>query len=331
MQKPAAQRTLCRHDEAVLNIILHLGAHKTASTYLQDRLAAAETAMQAHGTEVCLPSRIRGDIAEARAGVGRLRPILRKPRSFFVEAVAKLVSDAADRGVTRLVISEENILGNMDTLLLDAPFYHRAGARLADLMPVFDGHAVTLALSVRNYATFYASVWGFLIREQFDPFDQAMQARLMARQGEWPGLVQALQSSAPGVPVVIWKYEDFGRLHHQIFDSLVGPDAAGLIEKSDYRPLLGPSRRAVRRLYALAEEREVTPDDVKRVLRVQSKSKGLVRYDPWGDAARKALTQRYRRDVQAIAAQGGVRLLATTKPASCPPRNAARETERNEQ
>jgi len=298
---PAPRALLATKDRPEpMQIVLHIGAHKTASTYLQDRLAAHRDALARAGVALATPPDIRGRIETARARLGPLRLVAGRSRRLLVRAVAETVADAAAAGAARLLLSEENVLGPMDPLLDDAPFYKRAGDRLADLMAVLAGHDVTLALAVRNYGSFYSSVWGFRIREGYVPFGADLKARLLARSGEWPDLVARLAGAAPGVPLTIWKYEDHGALEARLLRCLTGTEID--IPPAGYHPLRGPSRKAVRRLEALAADGPVTPEIVARVLKVQSTAKGLPRYDPWTDDERRALTRRYRADVETIRA-----------------------------
>lgn len=87
-----------------LDINIHIGAHKTASTHLQRLLLRNAARLSAKGCAYFGPNRLRHDL--------RLPPLC-VDRPANARVIAPLVSDlrnAAARG-QKLVVSEENILG----------------------------------------------------------------------------------------------------------------------------------------------------------------------------------------------------------------------------
>ena len=294
-----------------MEVILHVGAHKTASTYLQLRLARSADHLAAHGIRAIVPAKLRERVSAAQTPLNPLNRVGRVRRGRQMAAIAELVREAEADGVARLVISEENLLGIMDPIVDDGAFYERAGGALAALWPSLARHRPRVALAIRSPASFYVSVWGYLLRRgRYVPFDaRARRAALEADRG-WADLVGDISAALPpGAAMTVWRYEDFARLEPAVLAELAGPAAPGLAPVLQH-PLPGPTARAVRRLETIART-EGPPDEktILRVLRVQTKAKGYKAYDPWTPGERDLLEQRYAGEVARIRAMPGVRFL----------------------
>lgn len=284
-----------------LKIVLHLGAHKTASTYIQTRLDDTRAELAHRGVALALVPEIRAAIKAKLDKPRLLRLTSSRPSALMASEIARQIALAADHGVQRLIISEENLLGPMNRLLRPVPVYDFAARRLTALLPHVQAHDLSIAISVRNYATFYRSVWGFEIREYYRPFDASLKAQLMGRKGEWVGMIQGVtRVFGAEVPVMLWTYEDFPVIEQKVFAALVEAEKGIRIEPSAQRPLQGPSAAAIRRLDRIAGTEPITPQIVKRVLRVKSQDKGFAAYDPWSKEERSRLDARYIEDLGAI-------------------------------
>jgi hypothetical protein len=90
-----------------IQIILHAGAHKTASTRLQNRLLENEHLFAKTGCSYLGPERIRDEFGTLWRALGR--------SDSPAEQKIKLAALAAGR--SRLLISEENIIGGFKDLM----------------------------------------------------------------------------------------------------------------------------------------------------------------------------------------------------------------------
>src|SRR5699024_2382731 len=95
------------------------------------------------------------------------------------------------------LFSDENILGNSANVMR---MYQKPAAALK----YFADCDLELFMAIRSYATFLPSAWGErLWRHPFEPFEPHLPAR------RWTDVVVDLQAALPGVPIHLWRYEDY--------------------------------------------------------------------------------------------------------------------------
>jgi hypothetical protein len=198
-------------------VVLHLGAHKTASTHLQQALKRARPEM---ATRVLVPDDLRKD------GL-RLQDWLHPG---VQDAAHEGALRAAFAGAGRLVISEENILGQVPGVFHRGagPLYPRAGERLQKLARVLPPGPVTLALALREGTGFLASCYSqALMAGRVAPYGVLFGALDPVEPG-WDGLVDALMAALPGATVVIWDHADWPAVAPEVGALLLGSGAPAL-------------------------------------------------------------------------------------------------------
>ncbi|MCC5971230.1 MAG: hypothetical protein JJU15_14905 [Pararhodobacter sp.] len=199
-----------------MQIILHIGAHKTASTHLQHGLARARPALQAQGVAVFGPDQLR------RRGLGL--PEYLSAAEEDPDHGARLRAAFA-QPCERLVLSDENILGSAHNveLIRTARFYDRAAHRLERLAALLPPGRLMLALGIRNPAGFLASAYVQRLMsgrlERFEDYAQALDpARL-----QWSELVARVRTVLPDAAWSVWRYEDYPGNAPAVLQTLLGP------------------------------------------------------------------------------------------------------------
>jgi len=185
---------------------VHVGAHKTATTHLQDTLAARRTALQALGVDYLTREALRGlRLPVAAEGRFAWRRRLGWPLRRRLESrIAPLRS-----GPACVALSEEDLLGSCAELL-DWPFYPRAGRRLA-AFAALAGHAeVEIFLSVRGFAGVLPSAYVQVLRWRAVPGGFApIRAAALARPPSWAELARRLARALPQARLTVWRAEDY--------------------------------------------------------------------------------------------------------------------------
>lgn len=204
-------------------LTIHLGAHKTASTHLQQSLKVAQDALQAGGVFLADPSMLRDEgpipLAQALAeGPGRAGDKASR------EALARL-RDACPH----LLISEENILGGTARGKLFSSrglIYPFAVRRVRQVIALAGGGPATLFLGLRDPASFLVSA--FALQLSFGNeivLSDYLGGRNPARLG-WAGLVRRLAEIPEVARLVVWRYEDYAALRPQILARMLPQDLA---------------------------------------------------------------------------------------------------------
>lgn len=247
---------------------IHIGAHKTATTHLQNTLTAIRPRLVARGVDpIPLMALRRAEIAQAlnaRRIATRL-PIL---RGVVAKRILTELLDPLREGPETVVLSEEKLIGAPRRVFGD-PFYPMVEHIIPTLATLGTRADVTLFLSIRNFHAQLASTYAQELRVLPPPeggFD-SIRARVVAKPPSWFDLARRIRKAAPTTPLRIWRQEDYRDHRHAIVSALVGCDTGPLPDLADPVRTKSPSLEAIREAEALpktlsAPERRRIVDDI---------------------------------------------------------------------
>ena len=296
-------------EEHAPKVVVHLGAHKTASTYLQARLAKSADALRQLQVGYVDQKSFRQMIDRA----GGLRRCQYRFAVLSQRALRKalngMIRQQHDLGARRIVLSEENILGNLADFETSQKFYPAAGARLRVICEALRGCDLELALSIRDYTTFLPSVWSHLVlRNGYRRFDPGIAQSYLCRGRGWAELVQDIQRAAPGIPITLWTYEHLAEAENDILQTLAGAGSGLAIKPLRWRALPGLSAAAVERIEDLVRAGQTpSAERVRMIANSFNKLDGHGRYTPWAEGTAKRLSERYANDIERIERIAAVR------------------------
>lgn len=279
---------------------LHLGAHKTATTYLQTRLEMSADVLSAFGVRVVLPEEMRSftGLAFAKNRQTSLRQQLAawKGRSALSAELAEIERSAPPT----ILISEENIIGNSRQILRTGKLYHQARQRLRTLPKHLNSERTEIFIAIRSYANFFASCHAQVIRSgRFKTWDEYDADRLAALPRHWQDLVADIRAILPRATLTIWRFEDLDQVGDRVLSMMTGM-TPNWIKGRDERPMQSLSAEGMARLVDLAQQREVMPADIAKIMAETNSRDGYSRYDPWSSAEREALDTAYEADWRAL-------------------------------
>jgi hypothetical protein len=290
-------------EDPEFQIVLHLGAHKTATTYLQSRLGRSAELLRENGVCYVRVGELREAVLSVRDRTSLPNRIAAVRNWRTAGVYRRYLREAEDAECRRLVISEENLLGSLAVLVKTGFFYHAIQKRLEPVFKGLNGRPVTALLAVRSYDTFMASVWSQLIRnEGYCKIDEEIKARLLAVPRGWVEVIQDIISALPaGSQLRLWRYEDFIKDDTEVISALVGAENCNHVAQIAQHMLPRLSVRAMKRLDELSRNGMPTgPENVKRVGKRFSKEKGFKPYSPWTDEQIGILSKRYEEDIARI-------------------------------
>jgi hypothetical protein len=293
-----------------MNTILHIGAHKTASTHVQMTLKRSSVALASAGIDYFGPERTR-----------RKQDALRLPELLNDDGIEARSGRAHARGVFArsagdLVISDENILGMAHGLRMirEGRFYPGAAQRLARLAETLPDRPLRLGLALRDPAGFLASAYcQRLCAGKFLTWDDFIAGTDPAGM-LWSDLLARLRAVMPGLHWLVWTFEDYIRAPETLVPALLDrPGFPAVVKRKLEHP--GLSAAAQASLMAEVAHGLLDPDDETAVkaragtLRMDwSKDAGHAGFQPWSAEALARSREAYAQDLQRIAAQPGVRL-----------------------
>lgn len=277
-----------------MDIVLHIGAHRTATTTFQSYLRRHLPELARMGIGVWGPLRtrkgllsgIRPDAPNLAAAGAHLRAQLQRRRA---------------AGLGTLLISDENILGSVQANLKDRQLYAGLDARLGAYAQAFDGQVTRIVLSIRSLDAWWGSVAAYGIGRGAPPLSRKARHEIALSERSWQDVVTEVARAFPGAELRVQPFE--GR-PEPLFLA-----ATGQIGPTDAAP----------------EWRNAAPDltSLRAILRKRGLAHllplGAGRWEPFTDEERSALRERYEDDLFWLrAGAGGLATIRENQPQGAP-------------
>lgn len=190
-----------------MDVILHLGAHRTATTTFQhymrdhhDRLAADDVCFWGpHRTRRSVfPGLFRSSTAPkgrnvAQRAEGRIRMFAKQ---------------AQGKGVRQLLVSDENLLGTCIQNIRTGRLYPAAGERTARISAAFGGRLRRIVLSIRSPDLWWASAAAMTVSRGHPIPTKAKFAAIADHPRSWRDVIADLACAAPGAEIEVLLFED---------------------------------------------------------------------------------------------------------------------------
>jgi hypothetical protein len=201
---------LAQRGLGLLEVILHIGAHRTGTTTFQRALQQNQHNLSKNGVVVWGPRITRG---------GRFSGLLRgmdsdaRETERLVKRNAGIISIELDRmdkaRQHSLLVSEENILGSMGANLSATRLYPRLDERLARFGQAFGDAVKTVGLTIRPYEDYWASSMAYAIKAGHPVLGPDDLDRLVTQPRGWRRVVGDVAAAFPRAEIKVW---EFGRL-----------------------------------------------------------------------------------------------------------------------
>lgn len=225
-----------------MDVILHIGAHRTATTTLQRVLGQNQARLRANGVTYWGPKRTRGGLFSGL--LGDAGPILPWQADQIVRATGLVRMETMQleqAGYRALIVSEENILGTVRENLWRGALYPEAAARLDRFRAPFAGLAGTIAIGLRCYDAYWASAMAFALAKGGPAPDAEVTARLIDQPRRWRDLITEAARAFPDARILVWSYEGLGARPEAQLRAMIGaiPDLSGLRDWHNAAPTPG--------------------------------------------------------------------------------------------
>lgn len=281
-------------------IALHLGAHKTASTYVQQALEQSQTALNGVGVGYLTLAKVRSRLTRrldfAGFGLGR--------------ATRRLLEEHRD--YERLILSDENILGGLRPARRTRSFYSSRGRRLALLVQMLRPHEMRIFFATRSYGDFISAMYCEYIRH--NPFitSETYLARVDILAFSWIEVIATFVRLIGAESVTLWSYEDFQEVEDEVFQALTG-GRGGLVEKPGRKLRESLSVEAVQMLGE--QPPTLTRDEIrsrsKRISAALPKGPGRPGFTAFSASEAEGLRARYEEEMRLLSSRfPGITMLA---------------------
>lgn len=280
-----------------MRIHLHVGVHKTATTFVQGMLRGSQAALSEAGVGYLPMGQVRQWLTRTLMTID--------PRDFDIEANSDRFFPAdVPAVVTGIVLSDENLLGDCTSFVRTGVAYEHLEQRLRRLRLLLAGHDVSLFCAVRSYDTFPVSAYCEGVRHGgFVPFHE-FESRIHWPSLRWPLIVHSMEQALRPTRTRIWRWEDF-RDHADLIVSELAFGTRLPVAVDDVRPERRSfSQVAVDTLHVVAESQgqDVASTLVRPVTDSLPKTADRPAFQPWSPDRVEQLKDRYVEDCRLLPA-----------------------------
>lgn len=289
-----------------LEFILHIGAHRTATTSIQEALDQNLNKLLKKNV-ICLTP----------PGIGRrkgktIRSLLRGfekshlvgeflYKLYYVRSLRKkfhnLISDTAKfKVVKEIIISEENLLGPaFDAKSIN--FYPQVLRRLKGLKMITKGKVKEIHFCIRSYDTFITSYYAMSALYYCDVFDfESVSRRWLNFSGGWYHAIKSVANFFPDTVIRVYTFEESSP--KEIFHNIVSPYNI-LYSWPKEKINSSPTEGAIKEAISL-KLKKVAYDPDQLVI----KYKNFKNFEPLNAKEKEQLRLRYKKDLDLIKMEG---------------------------
>ena len=286
-----------------MRVMLHLGAHKTASTHFNRTLRRNKPLTQKNNIAVPKKDAIRALVTRRLMDMS-----METARALQDDVLADLLD-----GQDTMFLSDENILGTSVHLFSENQMYHTAAWRVKRATQILGQDGVELMLAVRNPADFLVSAYGETIRSYgYVAFRDYLDGTPVAELS-WTKLVRRLMRASGGRPMTVWTYENYHDTLPQLMNMVLGQPMTNPVDYTPIDEIVRPglSQRAIDEIQHACEVETADTEQIsfEDIVKAYPKSADCPAPDPWTAGERMVIDTMYRRDLRKIANMDGVTFL----------------------
>ncbi|EEX08067.1 conserved hypothetical protein [Ruegeria lacuscaerulensis ITI-1157] len=200
-----------------MEVILHCGAHRCATTSFQGYMTENAQSLEHLGLVYWGPERAR---SIGLNNLDKLTP----------EVCAGLQRDldaCMHRGARAVLISQENFVGSMVRNFACASLYPNARERGYLLAKAFGGRVSKIALNIRSLDMYWASAAAYLFKRRNKSFEPERWSRIANGNRSWRDVIMDFSGAFPGTAFQVFPFEEFcgqQRAQLEILTGLAVPD-----------------------------------------------------------------------------------------------------------
>ena len=204
-------------------LVLHLGLHKTATTFLQNELNNIKGTLESCGVGYLPLDNTRKHITSK---LGSLFSDFKSVNSLFKE----------DLGC--VIISDENIIGGTEKPKINL-FYPDAINRIKKVISLFPKHEVEVYITLRDFRTFTISMYSEYLRHyKYVSYENYMES-LDIKELSWFPLIESIVSLEGVSKVYILNFDEFPEKKTLLINSIT----QGVVSAFEFKQ--SPSRKTL--------------------------------------------------------------------------------------
>jgi hypothetical protein len=275
----------------MVRTVLHIGAHKTATTYMQKMLAINIDQLNALGIHYDPLEVLRRNFSGVLQDPDNGDPA-------FIEALKRKIK------TQDVIISEENLAGMPGDIVRSGVYYAHTRKRLKHTIEILDVTSPEIFMALREYSGFTVSMYcEYLRHREFMPFAEYLEIYRNSKFS-WINVVADVVAAGPAGRIRLWDFGKFRAAEKEVFSAMLGRDV-GFLQAPE-----GPVResfsettiRALELLSGIMTHRELK-SLVGPISRAVPKGDAHKAFNPLPQDVVAEMKEQYRQDLQAIKAR----------------------------
>jgi hypothetical protein len=233
-----------------MDVTLHIGAHRTATTSFQSYMRANADDLNRRGVGFWGPLRTRaglfaGVLPSDDAGQQGISP--EQQFDLARRRIEGQFNRARKDGLRHLIVSDENMLGTPRRNLRRARLYPDASERVARFVGAFGGRVSRIVMSIREQDAFWASSLAFAVGRGHVIPDPQTLAILAQQPRSWRHVIIEVGRAAQGAEVVVIPHGTMAKMPERRLWHMTGGAVHGPGHKSDLHLNPAPDLALLRR------------------------------------------------------------------------------------
>lgn len=221
VHRPGGAAMICRMGRALMDVILHVGAHRTATTTFQHYIRAQETALAQQQVHFWGPQQVRKSVFPGlfrKAALQNRRHAGRRATG----RVSLLTAKLADKGIKQLIVSDENMIGTCVQNFRAGCLYPGVGERMARVAAAFDGRITRVVLSLRAQDLWWASAAAFIVARGHAVPDAGRCRAITQHPRSWRDVITDLACAVPDVDIQVVPFENATGQPQELLETVLG-------------------------------------------------------------------------------------------------------------
>lgn len=291
------------NEHGLERVCVHLGAHKTATTYMQGTFESIRSSGTAGYLGLLTPRDCRSITGLTFHTFGRTVEEIDGIASLSCKLLDEWLLSELARGASWILLSDEQILGSSRLNISSEVLYPGLRDRLRCIPSSWRSQNLSFFLAVRNYADFFSSSYATTVRRGLRlSFSSERRMNLSKLPRRWTHVVYDVLDCFPNANLHIWRYEDFSVLREKLVRAATGWN--GAIDWQDSWSMKSLTHEEME--IALSSRfGDITPRQI-RTLAATRYPEPHRKYDPWEEHLRLLLDDHYGEDCNQMSTISGV-------------------------